>query len=314
MNEGTDTSGTHCALLPHEVFGRLHAEAKDLFHTVMTGGESHLAAWWSAAADGSTWYTEHPVIAAVGPLQRVPLGIHGDDAGAHGDEKILVVTWGSVATELATLDTRVLFCMAKGSDMVTHASLMTLWQVRCMRARCVYSLHAWSIYSMICMRLLGLGLEFSLPRGRGVPGRGPHGEALWPRPPPGSGKAGGQTPHHRGAPRLLGRASGRLEVFERDPLSQTLLQHPQHLPLVFGERSPAPAGWRRRPAKAGGPSKKPVTTGCVAAGPATAGGPSNSFAARPATAGGLAVTTGGGRLAMRDPGGGGNAKQPVTTG
>ncbi len=147
VDEGTDTSGTHCALLPHEVFGRLHAEAKDLFHTVMTGGESHLEAWWSAAADGSTWYTEHPVIAAVGPLQRVPLGIHGDDAGAHGDENILVVTWGSVATELATLDTRVLFCMAKGSDMVTPASFMTLWQVRCMRARCIriythaYSLH-----------------------------------------------------------------------------------------------------------------------------------------------------------------------------
>ncbi|MCP4245062.1 MAG: hypothetical protein GY772_31365 [bacterium] len=128
--EGTDTSGTHCALLPHEVFGRLHAEAKDLFHTVMTGGPSHLEAWWSAAATGrGRWHMAHPVIKAAPPLLRVPLGIHGDDAGAHGDEKILVVTWGSVATALPTLDTRVLFAMAKDSEMAKPASLQTLWRV-----------------------------------------------------------------------------------------------------------------------------------------------------------------------------------------
>jgi len=46
----------------------------------------------------------HPVIdLEPDPCKRIPIGIHGDDAGAQGDEIVLVVTWGSTAVSLPTL-------------------------------------------------------------------------------------------------------------------------------------------------------------------------------------------------------------------
>ena len=51
------------------------------------------------------------------PSLRIPLGIHGDDAGAHGQEQTFTLTWGSVAASLPTLDSRIVFTMMKVSAL-----------------------------------------------------------------------------------------------------------------------------------------------------------------------------------------------------
>ena len=51
------------------------------------------------------------------PSLRIPIGIHGDDAGAHGQEQTFTLTWGSVAASLPTLDSRIVFTMMKVSAM-----------------------------------------------------------------------------------------------------------------------------------------------------------------------------------------------------
>jgi hypothetical protein len=48
----------------------------------------------------------------------VPLGLHWDDAGVFGAQKMLVLTWGSVAKELLTLDGRLLFSVVSYAHMV----------------------------------------------------------------------------------------------------------------------------------------------------------------------------------------------------
>ena len=47
------------------------------------------------------WYRQHPVIDRTRetPWLRVPVGIHGDDAGMMGCQQVLVVSWGSVAVK-----------------------------------------------------------------------------------------------------------------------------------------------------------------------------------------------------------------------
>ena len=110
---------THSALLPHEVFGNLYNHAPELFKDLITGGPANLLRWWSDAARiGGSWYTNHPVIAAEPePLRRVPFGLHGDDAGMHGQDQVLVLTWGSVALQKSTLDSRIVFTMIKCSSL-----------------------------------------------------------------------------------------------------------------------------------------------------------------------------------------------------
>jgi hypothetical protein len=62
-------------------------------------------------------YRNHPVIQRVGHRLSIPVGVHGDDAGAHGNEQVFTMTWGSVAAELPTLDSRVVFTMIKVGSM-----------------------------------------------------------------------------------------------------------------------------------------------------------------------------------------------------
>ena len=49
---------------------------------------------------------------------RVPFGLHGDDAGVHGQNQVLCFTWGGVASRLPTLDSRIIFSMIRTKDMV----------------------------------------------------------------------------------------------------------------------------------------------------------------------------------------------------
>ena len=124
----------HSALLPHEVFHTIYHEAPLLFRKLFTGGEENLQRWWSGAEKlNDHWYRQHPVIQKVkDPRLRVPIGLHGDDAGAHGLQQVLVLTWGSVAVDLPTLDSRLVFCMIRVADIVkddADSTLQTIYKV-----------------------------------------------------------------------------------------------------------------------------------------------------------------------------------------
>ena len=84
--------------------------------------------WDGAATANDYWFRAHPVIPAVGPLLRIPIGLHGDDAGAHGQEQVFTFTWGSLAAALPTLDSRIIFTMMKVSSMAesTMPSLLAV--------------------------------------------------------------------------------------------------------------------------------------------------------------------------------------------
>jgi hypothetical protein len=59
------------------------------------------------------------------PNLCVPLGLHWDDTGVFGAQRMLVLTWGSVARELLTLDGRLLFAV------VTYAHMVPALVFRC---------------------------------------------------------------------------------------------------------------------------------------------------------------------------------------
>ena len=88
---------------PHiRMFSRVHRE------TVSFG----LFRWSLAAAVDDDWYRHHPVIPQVAPRRRIPLGMHGDDAGVQGQGQVTTLTWGSLVAKLPTLDSRIIFTMA----------------------------------------------------------------------------------------------------------------------------------------------------------------------------------------------------------
>ena len=118
----------HYAHLPHETFAAL-AAFPDLWDFVL-GSPDDFSSFWagSASADSAVgqewlagikavWTAQHPDSAWADAVHRVcPLGMHGDEAGGHGHSKILVMTWGSVAVDRSTLDSRILFTMLKDSE------------------------------------------------------------------------------------------------------------------------------------------------------------------------------------------------------
>ena len=137
---------THSAILPHELFASLHAQAPLLFEKLFTGGSENLRNWWEAErrAD-SCWYKDHEVVKNVGdPTQRVPIGIHGDDAGVQGEQQVLVITWGSVAVELPTLDSRLVFCMLRTADILDDGADTT--------KSTVFAVLRWSLAALSCGR------------------------------------------------------------------------------------------------------------------------------------------------------------------
>ena len=129
----------HCALLPHEVFAALAARSPELFEHLMTGPPGHLDAWWAAAAlaaerspeQSGSWLDSARAATgnAASAAEVVPLGMHGDDAGGHGHDKVLVVTWGSVAVDGPTLDTRICFTMLRDAEAVSGITREKLYDV-----------------------------------------------------------------------------------------------------------------------------------------------------------------------------------------
>jgi len=122
---------TRSCLLPHEVFATIYKHGPELFDELFIGGLANLRDWWREAERiGGTWFSQHPVIRNFpDPLSRIPIGIHGDDAGVHGQEQVLVLTWCSVAHQKPTLDSRIVFTMVKVADIVHPITLHTVYSV-----------------------------------------------------------------------------------------------------------------------------------------------------------------------------------------
>ena len=59
----------------------------------------------------------------------IPFGFHGDDAGVHGQEQVLVITWVSVVAKLPTLDSRIVFTMLKVASIWEDDTLETVYEV-----------------------------------------------------------------------------------------------------------------------------------------------------------------------------------------
>lgn len=129
---GTPKLARHAAILPHELFASLHAYGHPVFEGILTGGSENLQKWWAAEAENAarcTWYDDHPARQGAPPELLVPVGMHGDDAGVQGQESVTVLTWGSVAVEGPTLDSRLIFCMLKESEAVKPHSLHKVLKV-----------------------------------------------------------------------------------------------------------------------------------------------------------------------------------------
>ena len=118
------------ALLPHEVLHTLFSHARDLFGCLM-GEDDALSQWWAEAATVfPEWYSAHPVVQeGVPPEKRIPIGIHGDDAGVHGQEQVLVVTWGSLLSPKHTMDSRICFSMMRVRHILPDDTMQTIYGV-----------------------------------------------------------------------------------------------------------------------------------------------------------------------------------------
>lgn len=68
------------------------------------GTPADLLEFWRGAAElNDEWYCNLPVIQRVGELMRIPFGFHEDDAGVHGQEQVLVITWALLQQSSAHL-------------------------------------------------------------------------------------------------------------------------------------------------------------------------------------------------------------------
>ena len=121
----------HSALLPHEVYNSLYTHAPEVFRHLVSGTNSELEQWWQEAQRVlPEWHARHPAVQQQpDPTMRVPLGIHGDDAGMQGKAQVLCLTWGSLVRRLPTLDTRIAFTMIRVSDLVPNDTLQTVYDV-----------------------------------------------------------------------------------------------------------------------------------------------------------------------------------------
>ncbi len=122
---GQQVTGQMACLLPHEVMHSL-AAAPAVFAEIF-GDSAELEQFWGKIAAcpdtprgraHAEWLHRHPAVPAAPPARRVPIGIHGDMGEMRGAEKVLVLSWGGLARKGSTLDTRLLFCVLKGSECV----------------------------------------------------------------------------------------------------------------------------------------------------------------------------------------------------
>ncbi len=134
----------HGVVLPHEVFGNLWREAPEIFQQTFKGRDGLLEYYWSNSS-GTAWYQEHPVVAAVPDHNlRVPIALHGDDAGLHRREKMLVLSWFSACVRLPTIDNRIVFSSVPLANIIPDITLPEIYEVL-----------AWSLeaLSRICFRV-----------------------------------------------------------------------------------------------------------------------------------------------------------------
>ncbi len=130
----------HC-ILPHELFASI-ATAPGVFEELF-GTTSERVEFWTGMArtaremtlgpqqsEHQRWLREHPC-SWVPAGRRVPLGMHGDAGEMQGGEKVMAVSWGGLCRKGSTLDTRLLFCALKSSEMVKtgHATLFAAFKV-----------------------------------------------------------------------------------------------------------------------------------------------------------------------------------------
>jgi hypothetical protein len=85
--------------------------------------------WSEAAAINDDWYKNHPYIGTLPANQRIPIGMHGDDAGVSGQNQVFTLTWGSISSRLPTLDSRIIFTMVRTGDMVAGSTMDQLLSV-----------------------------------------------------------------------------------------------------------------------------------------------------------------------------------------
>ncbi len=131
-----ETLAEHSAFLPHELMASLSL-VPELFEELLIGPPDTLASFWQKTAE-TRWYQQHPLPELHrDPGVCVPIGLHGDDAGVFGAQKMLVLTWGSVARELLTLDGRLLFSVVTYAHVVPGKTIETL-----------YTILVWSLNSM----------------------------------------------------------------------------------------------------------------------------------------------------------------------
>ena len=128
---GDDSSGPqelqHQCMLPHEVFGCLCLASPALVKHLLGTPEEVQNFWAGEEASirehprTASWFQKARQWLGASAQDRAkvfPLGIHGDDAGAHGEDNVTVLTWGSVAVDRPTWDTRLCFAMIRKSELV----------------------------------------------------------------------------------------------------------------------------------------------------------------------------------------------------
>jgi hypothetical protein len=88
-NSGMGTyTGKTSVLLPHEVFNNIHKNAIEVFHYIFVGVRGNLDYFWEkTVATDPEFVDNHPVCQSTPAHLRVPIGMHGDDAGIFEHEK-----------------------------------------------------------------------------------------------------------------------------------------------------------------------------------------------------------------------------------
>ena len=126
---GIYTNG-HLVLLPHEVFGALYQNARELFENLFVGDTGNLERFWSETQRTDPEYVaNHPCTGETPPNFRVPVGMHGDDAGIFESEKALILSWNSVAVNHLTIDNRILFGTLLYTSILPGVTLQQFYKV-----------------------------------------------------------------------------------------------------------------------------------------------------------------------------------------
>ena len=79
--------GSTSVLLPHEVFHSLYKHAPELFRHLFVDTEENLEYFWSETSRTHAEFENNHPCKNVSPRKRIPVGMHGDDAGTYESEK-----------------------------------------------------------------------------------------------------------------------------------------------------------------------------------------------------------------------------------